>query len=146
MVGCENQGAEGVRKRDFINYPETWAFKVKRDATGLVCYAMGHDVESRGIFEVMLRFKDKNWKLESVKEYTGQKMSTEIEHEMFRQFAAHKARYLAKKKSPRGVSGISQTHQGDRTRNPLRGGEVISGNAPTPTPPSKPVFLTGENN
>jgi hypothetical protein len=71
---------------------------VKRDAAGLACYALGHDVTTRGIFAVVLRYQDKKWKLEKVKGVEGEeKLSFEIEAEMFRQFAAHKARYLNKK-------------------------------------------------
>jgi hypothetical protein len=80
------------------NYPETWSFTVKRDPAGLVAYALGHDVTTRGIFAVVLRYRDKKWKLEKVKGLEGEEeLNDEIETEMFRQFAAHKARFLAKK-------------------------------------------------
>lgn len=80
------------------NYPETWSFTVKRDPAGLVAYALGHDVTTRGIFAVVLRYRDKKWKLEKVKGLEGEEeLGAEIEIEMFRQFAAHKARFLAKK-------------------------------------------------
>jgi hypothetical protein len=99
MVECENKRSEGIPKRDFLNYPETWSFTVKHDAAGLVAYALGHDVKTGGIFEVVLRYRDKKWKLEKVKGLEGEEeLGEEIENEMFREFAAHKARYLNAKR------------------------------------------------
>ena len=98
MVECESKGPEGILKRDFINYPETWSFTVKHDPAGLVAYALGHDAKTRKIFDVALRYRDKKWKLEKVEGLEGEtELGEDIENEMFRQFAAHKARYLKKK-------------------------------------------------
>ena len=65
---------------------------------------MGHDVKTRALFEVKLRYQNRapdygsgGWGLIASTGADG--MPEEIEKEMFRQFAAHKARYLNKRKS-----------------------------------------------
>ena len=95
LVGCESESTSRV-PRDFTNYPQTWAFNVKRDEHGLICYAMGHDVKSEGLYQITLRYTEKKWEL--IASPDASLMGGDVEHEMFRQFAAHKARYLNKKK------------------------------------------------
>ena len=98
MVGCEDQSTEGIPKRDFTNYPQTWSFNVKRESRGLVCYAQGYDLQE-GFFNVMLAFENKKWVVvKIVGADDRQDMSHEVKNEFFRQFAAHKARYLHKRK------------------------------------------------
>ena len=109
LVGCESERADGIQNRDFTNYPQTWSFKIKKGNYGLSCYALGHDVASRGIYEITLRWRDKKWEI--ITSTGPDEMSPEVTNEMYRQFAAYKARYLAKKQrhkdSPRGVSDNS---------------------------------------
>jgi hypothetical protein len=76
---------------------------------------MGHELKSAGFlssklsktwFRIKLKFRNKKWVITE-----GAEMPKKIENEMYRQFAAYKARYLAEKEklknSPRGVSGKS---------------------------------------
>jgi len=102
MVECENQQTGGIPKPDFTTYVETWSFKIKRGGRGLICYAQGYDLQE-GFFKVDLVYEDKKWILAKVEGDKGQEMGAGVEVEMFRQFAAHKARYLnAKNKLQKG--------------------------------------------
>ena len=98
LVGREGQGADGIPKRDFTNYPQTWSFKVKRDGGGLICYAEGYDLKE-GFFNIKLSFENRKWVIVKVEGAQGAKeLTQEVNDEFFRQFAAHKARYLHKRK------------------------------------------------
>lgn len=97
-MGRKDQGATGVSQRDFTNYPQTWEFQVKRGSSGLICYAQGYDLQE-GFFNVMLEFKDRKWEIATIAGSQGAtEFSKEVNDEFFRQFAAHKARYLHKRK------------------------------------------------
>ena len=138
-MGCEDSKAAGIRdglERNLepvrgtvepvpptaTSYQETWVFSVKRVSGKLCCYAKGFDMVE-GYFKVVLVYDNAKWDIASASGQNGSKMSPELEHEMFRQFAAHKARYLASRgtpDSPRGVSAISplegEPEMGDEER------------------------------
>jgi len=56
---------------------------------------MGHDVKSKGLYQIRLRYTENKWEL--IAGPDASLMGEDVENEMFRQFAAHKARYLKKK-------------------------------------------------
>lgn len=85
----------------FENYIEKWFFRTFRRGGRLKCQGVGHDVK-HGSFVVEFVYGANGWKVMEVKDLdTGvEGIPEEVEKEMFRCFAAYKARHLAAKGSP----------------------------------------------
>jgi len=115
MVGCENQ-PEAVRPGrglnqpelfDFTNYPERWAFTTRRLRGKLMTMGVGFYAHSKGLaYEVELEFDAGAWRLNWVRDYEKgelvQDPDPDVLKEMWREFAYHKATYLAKKRELQG--------------------------------------------
>ena len=96
---CEDKEAERIF-RSYIDYPETWKFTICKGAKGLTCTAEGGCVKIGEFYRVKFYWegRKRKWLIKSVKNLTNDRtMPLYVEEEMFRQFAAHKARYLANK-------------------------------------------------
>ena len=85
----------------FEDYVEKWFFRTFRRKGRLRTQGIGHDMK-HGCFEVNFMFGANGWKVTDAKNLdTGVEGLPEVvEVEMFRSFAAYKARHLAAKGSP----------------------------------------------
>ena len=104
-------------QRTFETYTERWKFKIYRDKGYLRARGTGHDLKW-GEFESLFQYQDKAWKLKRLVNVDCQQgeVPGEVEKEMFREFAAYKARYLA-------ASGRKSTPKAKENEEPPSPGE-----------------------
>ncbi len=124
MVGRENQ-PEAVRTGgglkqgdlfDFTNYPERWAFTTRRLKGKLTTMGVGMYASSRRLcYEVELIYEENAWRLSWVRDYEKGELvqvpDPDVLKDMWREFAYHKATWIAKKREL----------QGEMTRSARRG-------------------------
>jgi hypothetical protein len=109
MVERETE-AQAVRKQmTFEDYVEKWRFEIHREKGRLAAFGTGHDVRF-GEFTCRFQYETDGWKLMELTDRDPRGVvPAEVRKEMFRCFAAHKARYLSAKEgcfsSPPGTRG-----------------------------------------
>jgi hypothetical protein len=101
MVERKTETQTVPKQLTFEDYVEKWFFRTFRRKGRLRCQGIGHDLK-HGQFEVNFVFGKDGWKVTEVKDLnTGVEGIPEVvEVEMFRCFAAYKAKYLAAKGRP----------------------------------------------
>lgn len=101
MVGCPpTQVPEQAELFTYLDYPEQWAFNTHRHKGRLVSDGVGTSAAYKGkMYEVRLRFIGKKWKCEYLRDYEDPHTLAplEVEDEMYKEFAHHKARHLHQK-------------------------------------------------
>jgi len=123
MVECEDKrtsieaGLEQPELFDFTNYPERWAFTTRRVKGKLNTMGVGMYAASKRLFyEVELEFQSNAWRLIQVVDHEKgelvQEPDPEVMKDMWREFAYHKASWIARR---RGAL------QGEMTRTKRRG-------------------------
>ena len=105
-------------KQTFMTYPESWVFTIYREKGRLRARGAGRGQDSE-FYESRFEYQDKSWKLKRLAKFGNQNagisaVSSEIEKEMFRQFAAYKGRYLsaAGKKLPKENESLPSPGEG----------------------------------
>ena len=106
---------------NFTDYPECWSFRSTRHGGRLAVAAIGLDHENKtDVYESQLLWdgKQRKWELDFLVngEDETSPVPEHVKKEMFRQFAAYKARWLSAKRK-----GEAERLQGEFTRTARRG-------------------------
>lgn len=94
---------------DFMNYPERWAFTTTRIGGVLTTKGVGmYAASCKTMYQVEFEFRKDGWVRTLFCDFEdGENVQVpgEIEVDLYREFAYHKATYLAAKKKKRELQG-----------------------------------------
>ena len=102
-------GVEQTELFDFTSYPEQWAFTTRRICGRLISKGVGWYTASKGVmYECEFEYRKDGWTLIQFCEYeTGEVVQVpgDVEKDLYREFAYHKARWMNERKQKRQLQG-----------------------------------------
>ena len=112
MVQCEDKqpsvqsGLKQAELFDFTTYPERWAFTTRRLKGKLTAMGVGFYASRKQCYEVELVYEVNTWALVKVVNYEDGELVQDpdpgVMKDMWREFAYHKATWMAKKRALEG--------------------------------------------